>query len=430
MKRLFWLLLPLAFILLPAPHAHAQTDYGDNNPFDILTDYDIATCDPQNADSSRSAWVGCCGSPGRRSCANGYLSLGSQPVCLDVASKLQTDPYGSTPICTMSAPGPDNVGPLGQTGTDMTFYVTSDIHFFRTTFNLTDQLTHVRVLNNYPSSNHLWPPGVGALTNTPVASPLALIVDGDITTHGQPQDLGAYRLLYEEGRIPDGIHYPVFFGLGNHDINTNNTPDDAHRIFDYLQARMASNQMDPGSGNYSWDWQGVHMIQLNTWAGDQMSLYVHSSDGLTWLKNDLATYVGQTTKPVVIFQHYGLNAVGASSTSWWPTDSAAVDVNGNSTGKGYESFFKIISNYNVIGMFSGHDHCLGIYNSNTPDVPSNAGDFFSNVTGYLQSLDDFDDGSAGDTGDGQDSAGNGNGCTGSTAPPASSPRISTSTIST
>jgi hypothetical protein len=430
MKRLFWLLLPLAFFLLPAPHAHAQAEYGDTNPLDILTNDDISTCTPQNADKSTSAWVGCCGSPGRRSCATGYLTFGLSPVCLSVASTLKGDPYGSTPLCTMSAPGIDsNLGLLVQSGTDMTFYVTSDIHFFRSTFNLSDQLTHVKVLNSYPSTNPVWPTGVGALTNTAVASPLALIVDGDITTHGLPQDLGAYRLLYEESRIPDSIAYPVLFGLGNHDINTDNTADDAHRMFDYLQARMANTHMDSGSGNYSWDWQGVHMIQLNTWAGDQMNKYVHTSDGLTWLKNDLATYVGATTRPVVIFQHYGLSNVGSipaystiTTPSWWPTDAAALDVNQNATGKGYESFFNIVKNYNLIGMFSGHTHCLGIYTSNGVsndgsyndgsqgvNVPL-GGSLFPAIVGYGQSIDDFDDGSGGDTGDGQNSAGNGNDC--------------------
>jgi hypothetical protein len=131
-----------------------------------------------------------------------------------VASTLKGDPYGNGPVCTLSAPGINsNLGLIGLSGSDITFYVTSDLHYFRETFNLTDQLMHLRQLNNYPSTHPVWPSGTGAFTGTAVAPRAALIIDGDLTTEGQDPQLGAYRLNYEQGRIPAGIQYPVLFGL-------------------------------------------------------------------------------------------------------------------------------------------------------------------------------------------------------------------------
>jgi hypothetical protein len=254
------------------------------------------------------------------------------------------------------------------------------------------------------------------------------MIDGDITTHAQQQDLGAFRFNYESGTNAGSLQYPMLFGLGNHDINTNvNSSNDAHRLFDYLQQRMANTHMS-ASGNYSWDWNGVHMVQLNTWAGDQMSYFSHP-EGLSWLKADLAQYVGNSTTPVLIFQHYRLQDVGtAQSTlssgntvqgSWWPSDAAATDRNGNLTGVGYESFFNVVKNYNVIGMFSGHDHCLGV--SSTDGFSSNAGptagnystavdlggSVFPGIPGYGQPIDNYDDGAGG----AQGTANGGNHCT-------------------
>src|ERR1051326_6231464 len=56
-----------------------------------------------------------------------------------------------------------------------------------------------------------------------------------------------------------------------------------------------------GSHNYSWGWQGVHMVMLNTWAGDTDRAYSPplGMNGLAWLARDLAYYVGNSGRPVV-----------------------------------------------------------------------------------------------------------------------------------
>jgi Calcineurin-like phosphoesterase len=415
------------FILLACAAAISTTAFAQNSPnitdpLTMLTYKDSAgACTPQRADAGAANVTGCCAAPGRRSCAGNGTNGYSLPACLSVDPSLKPDAYGIGTLCTLAAPAIDPViSTLGQTGTEMTFYVTSDIHFFRRTYNLTDQITHVQVLNNFFSTGADWPVNSGIPANTAVAQPLAVIIDGDFTTHGLPEDLGAFRVNYERGTIPASLQYPVLFGLGNHETVSDETPDNAQRMFDYLQTRMANTHIDPQSGNYSWDWQGIHFVQLNTWAGDKTSVYVHASDGLTWLDNDLRTYVGNSTKPVMLFEHYMLADVIPSRVAttanddFFPADSNAIDSLGNKTGQGYESFFNIVKNYNIIAMFGGHDHCLGVTSSLLTSLPVK-GKVYPAVSGYGVAIDDFDDGSGGDThGTGGQVAGVGNACAATT----------------
>lgn len=388
------------------------------DPLTILTYKDTAgVCVPQRSDAGAINVAGCCAAPGRRGCSGNAANGFAFPACLSLDATLTLDSYNAGILCALPSVSVDPVLPtLGQTGTDMTFYVTSDIHFFRRTYNLTDQITHVKVLNNFFSTAAIWPAGTGIPANTAVDKPLAVVIDGDITTHGLAQDLGAFRINYERGTVPASIQYPVLFGIGNHETVSDETPENAKRMFDYLQARMANTHIDPTSGDYSWDWQGVHMVQLNTWAGDQTSAYAHVSDGLAWLANDLKTYVGNTTRPVMLFEHYLLKNVypwrvsDTANDDFFPTDENAIDSTGAKTGLGYETFWKIIQSYNVIGMFGGHDHCLGIYNTMLSTLPL-TGSIYPDLKGYGVPLDDYDDGSGGDTNGGAgEVAGVGNAC--------------------
>jgi len=416
MNHILFVLLVCAAVI--SATASAQNTPNITDPFTMLTYKDSAgACIPQQKDAAASNVAGCCAAPGRTSCTGNGTNGQSLPACLSLDSTFAADPYGAGVLCTLSAPAIDPVlSSLGQTGTDLTFYVTSDIHYFRRTYNLTDQLTHVKVLNNFYATGANWPSSSGIPANTPVAQPLALIIDGDITTHGLPEDLGAFRINYERGTVPASIQYPVLFGLGNHEIVSDETPENAQRMFNYLQARMANTHIDPQSGNYSWDWQGIHYIQLNTWAGDKTGLYVHASDGLSWLARDLQTYVGNSTKPVMLFEHYMLADVipGRVATTanddFFPTDENAIDSTGAKTGQGYESFFNVVKNYNIIAMFGGHDHCLGVTSSMLSLLPV-TGTVYPSVSSYGVPIDDFDDGSGGDThGNAGEVAGVGNPC--------------------
>jgi cytolysin (calcineurin-like family phosphatase) len=171
---------------------------------------------------------------------------------------------------------------------------------------------------------------------------------------------------YEHGRSEHGqsehgkaraVRYPVYAGLGNHDLEIeprdNSLPRNLYRdrMWDYVEARHAGSNapvpvvdFDPGSRNYSWNWGGVHLVQLHRFAGD--TRHGHPS-GLPWLKENLARHASDG-RPVVFFQHYGFesgNSIGYSNRSrskWTPTEM--------------NRFAEVIREYNVIGIFHGHDH--------------------------------------------------------------------------
>ena len=209
--------------------ATAQNPADRTKPLSILTFKDEdGKCEPMKAvnnDSDLQKYGGgCCASPGRRGCVGAPFAPMQFPVCFNIDPMLLNGPYGSGPLCTLLEVQPDPAIPqLGEDGRDTTFYVTSDLHFFRRTFELTDQLKHVQEVKEFAAKNVIWPTGTGLPANTLVPKPIAVIVDGDLTTYGAADNLGAYRMLWERGTIPDSVQYPVLFGLGNHEIVSDET---------------------------------------------------------------------------------------------------------------------------------------------------------------------------------------------------------------
>ncbi|MEQ1731719.1 MAG: metallophosphoesterase, partial [Vicinamibacterales bacterium] len=335
----------------------------------------LTTCRPATDIDTVS---GCCGSPGTRGCiGDTALSLlveaSDAGACTAPADNaLRIDPYLRFPICDLPAPtcGPGIQTALAATGD--TFYVTSDLHFFRSAFKLEDQVAHVKVINDWATSVRGWKAFFGLPTSPGdlVAAPRAVIVNGDFTLGATSQELSTYRMLYEMGRHPQALRYPVFVGLGNHE-ETHNVANasSAKRLFDYVTDEMrcpgismdvnlvagtAQDALDglkdrrTGSGNYSWDFGNVHHVQLNTWAGNQSSQYAHASDGLTWLANDLATKVGTSGRPVVLHQHFDFD-----ENEW--TGKMGSQTCSNRT-QCLALMIGVIKNYNVVALFFGHAH--------------------------------------------------------------------------
>src|ERR1035441_8117970 len=111
-------------------------------------------------------------------------------------------------------------------------------------------------------------------------------------------------------------------GLGNHDTYGSCAYDNcAKRMFDYQAGHIQGGvqDFDSASHNYSWDWNGIHYVQLNKWAGDTEEgsdlsgdITTHPS-GLNWLVSDLAERVGTSHRPIVIFQHFGYDCFSLGS---------------------------------------------------------------------------------------------------------------------
>ncbi len=321
-----------------------------------------------------------CGAPGEVLCSN------LKCAAVDGLS-LKSDPYTGFPLCNLDAPK-CTPPPLVFSPLNFTFLFTSDLHL-KNGFGITDlnHVFHNQAMNAVRSLGMHWP-SVAGYSNKDRMLPEAIVIGGDMTNDGQEAHLGAYRLLYEQGYVSDGTHYPVYPGLGNHDVqNDCYRGNCAYRMFDYIPdaAKCLAKSIDtPGSNNYSWDWGNVHALQLNSWAGDTVlgsnsttgTKYTHDS-GIPWLIADLAANVGNSGRPVIIFQHFGwdpksteLNADGTAR--WWSDADRTL-------------FLNIIKDYNVIGIFSGHRHISGMHSATVTDSRGNTKiiDNFTNGTGGI-----------------------------------------------
>jgi len=333
---------------------------------------------------------GCCGSPGRRECnyVINWDKFFDGSGCTDPDQNIiRPDTYnhnktvcnlGDVPIVFPAyVPDPDNV----------TFYVGADYHVFRTDFDPYTQAYFPRTLGQFAKSKAPWPGNAGIPTGDTVDPPLALVIAGDMTTGAGVEQLAAYRTVWEGNTLNGGwsFPYPVYPGLGNHDVLNAGTggagsPGDAQRMWDYLGSAMLLFNMDnssqgllgvndgQGTHNYSWDWGGVHYVQLNTWAGEYDQYNAPGVNGLQWLANDLAQNVGNSAKPVILFQHYDLSTLGdlvgdlvhdsaenvkppVKVGSWWTVGDPSPVFPYE-----YNSFWNVIRDYNVIGTFCGHVH--------------------------------------------------------------------------
>jgi cytolysin (calcineurin-like family phosphatase) len=195
-------------------------------------------------------------------------------------------------------------------------------------------------------------------------TPLGIVLGGDLTESaggfiGSDDGGGQWRLFtdrYEHGR-EGAVRFPVYIGLGNHDLEIEprdrRLPRDLYRdrMWDYVTRRHSGSRapvsvddFDPGSRSYSWNWGGVHLVQLHRFAGDTRHGLPSS---LPWLRRNLERHAGDG-RPVIFFQHYGFesgNSIGSSprSRSKWSRYQMS-------------QFAEIIRGYNVLGLFHGHDH--------------------------------------------------------------------------
>ncbi len=239
---------------------------------------------------------------------------------------------------------------------------------------------HVRAINAIARKD--WPRTIDGVATglrhagTPIGPPNGVVIGGDMTDDGGGQvkvpgegwQLQQFASRYRQGTGLDQLHFPVYAGLGNHDLDQDGAPPhvDFYRreLRDYVEMNHRNSvfykppvpvtNYDVPSDNYSWDWGGLHLVQLQRFGGDHSKGAV---SGLDWLKQDLATYAGDG-RPVVLFQHYGWDPFslerwdpaartfddhGAGAAHWWSDDDR-------------RALLDAIKGYNVIGIFHGHEH--------------------------------------------------------------------------
>jgi len=197
--------------------------------------------------------------------------------------------------------------PAAESG--VTFLVTSDSHYDafenedrnernRATIEQMNGITKVR-----------WPE---ELDGDPIEKPRGVLLlgdvidDGDRRMEGESQSAQQYGYFLADFGLDgtDGrLKYPVFEGWGNHD----GPPEGRERFGFSFQARLKRRNgsrlekglIDRVSENglhYSWNWGGVHFVQLNLFPADRPHPEVRYSpqyhdpqQSLGFLKADLAT---------------------------------------------------------------------------------------------------------------------------------------------
>ncbi|KQV82874.1 metallophosphoesterase [Rhizobium sp. Root1220] len=286
---------------------------------------------------------------------------------------------------------PSQVQATPRPDVDVTFLVINDVHACRIGDGLspsclsegktdTNLLRHIRALNNI--SRATWPKAIVgkatgfALAGQSIAKPQGIVVCGDVTDDGGGQvaefaegsQLLQFSHRYQQGQGADHVHFPVYVGLGNHDLDQDGRPPQIDWYRDELRDYVQMNHMpsvffkplvpvdnyDKASDNYSWNWGGLHLIQAQRYGGDGTK---GTASSLDWMKRDLATYAADG-RPVVIFQHYGWDKFslerwnparntftedGSGAPHWWGDSER-------------EDLLSTLSNYNVIGIFHGHEH--------------------------------------------------------------------------
>jgi cytolysin (calcineurin-like family phosphatase) len=280
---------------------------------------------------------------------------------------------------------------FAQDGRDVTFLFTNDVHACRMASGLspncqqegkTDDslLRHIAALNSLETRS--WPetidgrPSGLAGSGMPIGRPRGLVVGGDATDDGGGQtvlphegtQLLQFSQRYQEGVGPDRVHFPVYVGLGNHDLDQDGPVGHVdwyrrelrdyvemnHRTGVFFKPPVPAGSYDVESDCYSWDWDDLHLVQTHRFAGDTSKGAV---SGLEWLRADLKAGAGDG-RPVILFQHYGWDAFsverwdpaartfddgGAGAPHWWSESDR-------------QALLDATAGYNVVGVFHGHQH--------------------------------------------------------------------------
>jgi cytolysin (calcineurin-like family phosphatase) len=288
---------------------------------------------------------------------------------------------------------------------DVAFLFTADVHACRLADGLNPRCgeqgkteealrRHVNAINR--AHHHRWPHAIdGSPTGLhgagePIALPLGLVIGGDITDDaggqvehpgrplaqpGQPhvlpsdsRQLVQFNQLYRQTASGEGVRFPVYVGLGNHDLDRDGPPQAFNWYRETLRRYVKLMHMrspdyhppvpvtsyDAQSDCYSWDWGELHLVQAHRYAGDTEKGAI---DSLPWIERDLARHASEG-RPVIVIQHYGwdsfsterwdpakktFTADGAGPPHWWGESQR-------------QAAYEVLRPYNVVAVLHGHEH--------------------------------------------------------------------------
>ncbi|MCX6866808.1 MAG: metallophosphoesterase, partial [Verrucomicrobia bacterium] len=229
---------------------------------------------------------------------------------------------------------------------DVTFFAISDIHYGAVSGPKDGKpkvtCPEIDTINSLPGTPYPAP------FKGTVAVPRGIVMQGDLINDGAvaekyPTQWANYIADFGvngEGRCK----FPVFEAIGNHDVNENLFVFNKikERNLTRLQLKYIGN-ISPNGYHYSWDWDGVHFVNVNLFPGNiwhgEADAYGPGHNPLLardFLVDDLRKNVGNSGRPVVIVQHFR-----PVDENWW-TFSAA------------DKYYKVLQDYNVILILCGH----------------------------------------------------------------------------
>ncbi len=168
------------------------------------------------------------------------------------------------------------------------------------------------------------------------------------------------------------LNVPSYEGAGNHDGPPSTNPNAHVRrgIIGRNPHRPLVTDISDNGLHYALDYGGAYFVQLNEFAGEDddirypgnpaynrkgQSFGVPPEKSLQFLRRTLADNVGDSGKPVLLFQHYSvdgwaLNAWGGDH-AWWTEEHAL-------------RLWEATEEYNLIAVMVGHDHSQSIIDWN------------------------------------------------------------------
>ncbi|MBU88380.1 MAG: hypothetical protein CL722_05285 [Chloroflexi bacterium] len=234
-----------------------------------------------------------------------------------------------------------------QNAEDLTFFIASDTHYGKNKYVGSFNIEIINAMNEVPGM--YYPDSIGGNVDIP----FGVVICGDLTENGKKESFVEFIDHYGLNGNKK-LLYPVYEGFGNHDGNKNGYVRNAIKIRN-LQRKLLGT-ISPDSLHYSWNWGDIHFVNLNSypaniwdpnceWCHYFKDSFREPQFSLDYLKNDLEQQVGITGKPVVLFFHYGFDEWGKK---WW-------------TVQDQDTFYNVIKDYNIKGIFHGHTHEVDHY---------------------------------------------------------------------
>jgi len=261
-------------------------------------------------------------------------------------------------LCSLAA--------VASTARDVTFVHISDQHYSADRESHDVLVATIRAINDLPGTDY--PAEFGGT----VGSPRGIVLTGDLTNDGTPEDWQLFEAHWGLTGKEGLIRFPVYEGAGNHDGGPASAGHEGRgyvrrQIVERNKRRPGIRRLsDPGL-HYSWDWDDVHFVCLNEYPGQEddtrypgnvaygrkRQAYGNPAEkSLQFLSEDLATAVGDSGRPIILMQHYGFDGFAfhpwGEEAAWWTEEHAL-------------RLWEAIEGYNVIAILAGHDGSEAVF---------------------------------------------------------------------